>query len=71
MKTKTIIIVIVAVLLLIIIVQNTQVVTLSLFFWEISMSRIILLALTLIVGFALGYVVAGIGVGKTGKGRAE
>jgi uncharacterized integral membrane protein len=58
MKTKTIVILIIAVLLLIIIVQNTQVVSLKLFFWQISMSRIILLALTLIVGFALGYVVA-------------
>jgi uncharacterized integral membrane protein len=61
MKTKTIVILVIAVLLLIIIVQNTQVVSLRLFFWKISMSRIILLALTLIVGFALGYAVAGIG----------
>ncbi len=68
MNTKTIIILIVAVLLLIIIVQNTQVVTLRLFFWKISMSRIIVLALTLIVGFALGYVVAGIGAGKPKNG---
>lgn len=64
MKAKTIIIVIVAVLLLIIILQNTQVVSLRLFFWKISMSRIILLALTLIVGFALGYAVGEIGATK-------
>jgi uncharacterized integral membrane protein len=64
MNTKTIIIIIVAVLLLIIIVQNTQVVTVKLFFWKISMSRIILLALTLMVGFVLGYAVAGISAGK-------
>lgn len=68
MNTKTVIILIVAVLLLIIIVQNTQVVTLRLFFWKISMSRIIFLVLTLIVGFALGYVVAGIGTGKPKNG---
>jgi len=68
MKTKTIIIAIVAVLLLIVILQNTQVVSLRLFFWKISMSRIILLALTLIVGFALGYAVAGISAGKTRQG---
>jgi uncharacterized integral membrane protein len=71
MKTKTIIIVIVALLLLIIILQNTQVISLKLFFWEISMSRIILLALTLIVGFALGYAVAGIGASKVRKASAE
>ena len=58
MKAKTIIIVIVAVLLLIIIVQNTQVVTLNLFFWEISMSRIIFIPLILIIGFILGYIFA-------------
>ncbi len=68
MKTKTIVILIIAVLLLIIIVQNTQVVSLRLFFWKISMSRIILLALTLIVGFALGYAVAGISATRAKKG---
>jgi uncharacterized integral membrane protein len=61
MRAKTIIVLIIAVLLVIIIVQNTQVVTLRLFFWKISMSRIIILGLTLLVGFALGYAVAGIG----------
>ena len=71
MKTKTIIIAIVAILLLIIILQNTQVVSLRLFFWTISMSRIILLALTLIVGFALGYAAAGIGAGKIRRASAE
>jgi uncharacterized integral membrane protein len=71
MKTKTIIIAIVAVLLLIIILQNTQVVSLRLFFWTISMSRIILLALTLIVGFALGYAAAGIGASKVKRASTE
>ncbi len=68
MNIKTIVILILAVLLLIIIVQNTQVVTLRLFFWKISMSRIIILALTLIVGFAAGYVVAGMSTGKPKNG---
>jgi uncharacterized integral membrane protein len=63
-KAKTIIVLVIAVLLVIIIVQNTQVVTFRLFFWKISMSRIILLALTLVVGFALGYTVAGFGERK-------
>lgn len=64
MKTKTVIVLVIAVLLVIIIVQNTQVVTFRLFFWKIGMSRIILLALTLVVGFALGYTVAGFGQRK-------
>jgi uncharacterized integral membrane protein len=63
-NAKTIVVLVIAVLLLVIIIQNTQVVTLRLFFWKISMSRIIVLAVTLIVGFATGYVVAGIGTGK-------
>jgi uncharacterized integral membrane protein len=63
-NTKTIIVLVIAVLLVIIIVQNTQVVTFRLFFWKIGMSRIILLVLTLVVGFALGYTVAGFGQRK-------
>ncbi len=64
MKAKTIIVLVIAVLLVIIIIQNTQVVTFQLFFWRITISRIILLALTLVVGFALGYTVAGFGERK-------
>lgn len=64
MSAKNIIVLIIACLLLIVILQNTQVVTFRLFFWKIGMSRIILLALTLVVGFALGYTVAGFGQRK-------
>jgi uncharacterized integral membrane protein len=58
MKTKLLILLAVIVLFLIFLIQNTQVVTLHLYFWKISMSQIILLPLTLIIGFLLGYVVA-------------
>ena len=58
MKTKLIIASILFLLLVVIIVQNTQVVTLQLFFWKISLSRIVLIALTLSIGFVLGYIVA-------------
>lgn len=50
--------VVVAILLLIFLVQNTQVVTLRLYFWKISMSQILLLPLVLILGFVIGYIVA-------------
>jgi len=50
-----------------VILQNTEVVTLQLFFWKISMSRIILLALTLLIGFGLGYAVAGITASQQNK----
>jgi uncharacterized integral membrane protein len=57
MKPKTIVLLIFAVLLLIILLQNTQVVSLQLLFWNISMSRIIFLPLVLIIGFVIGYFV--------------
>lgn len=56
MKTKTIIILVLVALFLIILLQNTQVVEIRLLFWTISMSRIILLPLTLLVGCILGYI---------------
>jgi uncharacterized integral membrane protein len=49
--------VLLAVLFIIFLVQNTQVVTLHLYFWEISMSQIILISLVLVLGFILGYIV--------------
>ena len=61
MKPKTVIILIIFVLFLIVLLQNTQVVTLRFLFWEISMSRIILLAVVLLIGVVIGYVAAGIG----------
>ncbi|KPJ48938.1 MAG: hypothetical protein AMJ41_03940 [candidate division Zixibacteria bacterium DG_27] len=58
MKPKTVIILIIAALFLIILLQNTQVVTLRLYFWQLTMSRIILLVVTLLIGFIVGYIVA-------------
>ena len=58
MKPKIIITAVVIILLLIILLQNTQVITLRLFFWEMSMSQIILISLTLFVGFVIGLTVA-------------
>jgi uncharacterized integral membrane protein len=57
MKPKTIIVVILIVLALVIILQNTEVVTLRFLFWDLSMSRVILIPLLMLVGFVLGYIV--------------
>ena len=56
-KPKFIIIAILAILFIIILVQNMQVVTLRLFFWEIGASQIILIPLTMLIGFVIGFVV--------------
>ena len=58
MKPKTVMILVVSILFLIILFQNTQVVSLKLLLWEISMSRIILLPLIMVVGFIIGYFAA-------------
>jgi uncharacterized integral membrane protein len=58
MKPKTIIILILVVLAVIVVLQNTEIVNLQLFFWTISMSRIIFISFLLLVGFVLGFLVA-------------
>jgi uncharacterized integral membrane protein len=58
MKQKTIIILVLIVLAFVILIQNTQVVEVQIFFWKIAMSRIIMIAFMLIVGFVVGYLVA-------------
>ena len=57
-RPKIIVAVILALLLLILVVQNTEVVTVTLLFWEVEMSRVILILLTSMSGFICGYVVA-------------
>ena len=54
MKPKFIAISVLVILLLVILIQNTQVVTLRLLFWSISMSQIVLFLITLGIGFACG-----------------
>jgi len=58
MKIKTVIILILLVLLAIILVQNTKVIDIQLFFWKLSMSRIILIVVPLFIGFIIGLFVA-------------
>ena len=54
---KIIISFVIVVLILVIFFQNTQVVSFRIFFWKISMSQIILIPLTMIIGLVLGYVI--------------
>ncbi len=58
MKAKTIVVLVFVALFVIILIQNTQVVSLRLFFWKISMSQIILIPLTMLIGFVIGLLVA-------------
>jgi uncharacterized integral membrane protein len=58
MKPKIIVSLVLAVLFLIILIQNTNVITLRLFFWKIGMSQIILIPLTMVIGLVIGYIVA-------------
>ncbi|UCF30522.1 MAG: LapA family protein [bacterium] len=64
MKAKTIVFLTLLSLSLVLLLQNAQVVSVKFFFWEISMSRVIMFPLLILLGFALGYV-----AGTTGKKR--
>ncbi|HUU40373.1 MAG TPA: LapA family protein [Desulfatiglandales bacterium] len=57
MKPKHIVVLVLIFLFLIILLQNTQVVTLRLFFWKIGMSQIILIPLVMAIGFFIGFIV--------------
>lgn len=58
MKVKSIIIVILAIIALILIAQNTEVVPIQILFWRLLMSRIVLILLMLVIGFAIGFILA-------------
>ncbi len=58
MKPKIIVVLVLIALFVIVLIQNTQVVTLRLFFWKIGMSQIILIPLTMVIGFVVGFLVS-------------
>jgi putative membrane protein len=66
MRAKTVVIVVALILLLIVVLQNTQVVTLRFLFWNLTMSRVILLPLVGLIGLILGYAACQLGK-KPGK----
>lgn len=67
MRPKFIVVLVLIALFLIILIQNTQVVTLRLFFWKVGMSQIILIPLTMAIGFVVGFIVAKVIGTRTGK----
>jgi len=57
---KSIIAAIVIVSFIILLFQNTQVVTLRLFFWKVTMSHFIMILITLFLGFISGYIISAV-----------
>jgi uncharacterized integral membrane protein len=55
---------------LVILAQNTEIVTVKLLFWEASMSRIILMTITGIIGFILGYLLGKFSGGRQSEAQA-
>jgi len=55
MNFKITLVVILVCLALIFVAQNIDVVTMSFLFWEISMSRAVLLFFSLLIGFIIGW----------------
>jgi putative membrane protein len=55
MNFKITLVVILVCLALIFLAQNIQVVTVSFLFWEVSMSRAVLLFFSLLIGFIIGW----------------
>ena len=58
MKKKLIVILVLIGLLLILIIQNTQNVSLNIFFWNIMMPQVILVLILFVLGFVIGFLVA-------------
>jgi uncharacterized integral membrane protein len=58
MKSNQILLIVLLALSLIVLLQNIQTASLRLFFWSISLPQLILTLLTLLVGFAVGYLAA-------------
>lgn len=55
MRIRSVVILVLLLLFLVVVVQNTEVVSVRLLFWDLVMSRIILLALSLTVGVIVGF----------------
>ena len=58
MKPTQIILIVLIALCAIVLIQNLQTSNLRLFFWSISLPQFLLTLLTLLVGFAVGYLTA-------------
>jgi len=67
MRPKFIVVLVLIALFLIILIQNIQPVTLRLFFWKVGMPQIILIPLTMAIGFVVGFIVSKVTGNKTKK----
>jgi uncharacterized integral membrane protein len=67
MRPKLIVVLVLIALFLVILIQNIQPVTLRLFFWKVGMSQIILIPITMAIGFVVGFIVAKVAGNKTKK----
>jgi len=54
MRARTVVIIVLLILSLTLVAQNTQVVTFQLWFWTLTMSRVLLLGGSLVVGIVIG-----------------
>ncbi|MFH1279035.1 MAG: lipopolysaccharide assembly protein LapA domain-containing protein [Candidatus Eisenbacteria bacterium] len=68
---KRILLLIFSLLALLVLVQNTNVVTVRLLFWSKPMSQVVLVLLTLVVGFLAGYLTAKIASPRRRPGGKE
>jgi len=55
MRVRSVVILVLLLLFLVVVVQNTEVVSVRVLFWDLTMSRIILLAISLAVGVIVGF----------------
>lgn len=67
MKPRIIACLVLAILLFVVLIQNTQIVTVRLFFWKIGMAQILLILLTMLIGFVVGYGVARVTGDRQGR----
>ena len=70
MKAKTWVIIILLSLGAVLLLQNMEVVSFKVFFWEVTMSRIIAFPLLILLGVVVGYVLgryAKMGAGKSSR----
>ena len=66
MRARTVVIIVLLILSLTLVAQNTQVVTFQLWFWTLTMSRVLLLGGSLVVGIVIGLL-----LGRPWKSRRD
>ena len=70
-KAGLIVAAVLAVLCLVVFFQNLEVVTVQLFFWPVSMAKIVLMLLMLLIGLIFGWVLAMLRYNRTRSDNKE